>query len=207
MRAQTDPDGSLVLTYDAAPWPKVLFVLTGLFALTAIYDLTIGSRGDDRLIGLIGAIATCGLGGVVVTESARVRISLATRTIEWRRMWAFRRSAGNVAFGDVQSIFAERSIASDTIPSRRIVLKTRDGRVIPFTVGYRPDGGDGLVRLAAKVRDLVGLADLAVSDDVLRALLEDGRTIEAIKHLRATKALSLIEAKHAVEDLMKPKSR
>jgi hypothetical protein len=207
MRALTDPDGSLVLTYDSAPWPKVLFVLTGLFAATAIYDLTIGSRGDDRLIGLIGAIATCGLMAVVVTESARVRISFATRTIEWRRMWAFRRWAGTVAFDEVQSIFAERSIASDTIPSRRIVLKTRDGRDIPFTQGYRPDGSDGLVRLAEQVRHLVGLADLAVSDDVLRSFLEDGRTIDAIKHLRETKGLSLVEAKHAVDDLMKPKFR
>lgn len=205
MRALTDPDGSLVLSYDSAPWPKVLFVLTGLFAATAIYDLTIGSRGGDRLVGLIGAVVTCGLMGVVVTESARVRVSFATRTIEWQRMWAFRRWAGTVAFDEVQSIFAERSIGTERIPSRRIVLKTRDGRDIPFTLGYRPDGGEGLVRLAEQVRRVVGLAGLAVSDDVLRAMLEDGRTIDAIKHLRETKGLSLLEAKHVVEDLMKPK--
>jgi hypothetical protein len=122
-------------------------------------------------------------------------------------MWAFRRQAGRVAFDEVQSIMAERSIGSDPVPSRRIVLKTRDGRDIPFTKGYRSDGDDSLIRLADQVRHLVGLAGLAVSDDVLRSFLEDGRTIDAIRHLRETKDLTLLEAKQVVDDLMKPKFR
>jgi hypothetical protein len=58
------PDGSLLLTYDSRLWSKWLFAGAVLMAATAVYDLTIGARGDDRRIGLIGGIATCALAGL-----------------------------------------------------------------------------------------------------------------------------------------------
>ncbi len=159
MVTSTEADGSLVLAYDAAPWPSALFSLTSVFVAMAIYDLTIGTRGSDRLPGLIGASLTCGLGAVMVTQSSTVRVNLTARTVEWDRMWAFRRYRGSVRFDEIAAVITEQSMNMSIYEAqhRRIVLRTEDGRLIPFTAGYLSDTAGRMAGLAERVRHLVGL--------------------------------------------------
>jgi hypothetical protein len=131
------PDGSLLLTYDGRLWSKWLLGGALLMAGTAVYDMTIGTRGDDRLIGLIGGIATCVGAAAVMWETARWRVDPFHRRIEWDRRWAFQHRSGTLRFADVRHVAIEVPIGDEGVPSRRVVLHLHNGSMIPLTVGYR----------------------------------------------------------------------
>jgi hypothetical protein len=202
MHACTDSNGTLVLTHDSAVWSKILFGLAALLIATAGYDYFGGTWETDRVIGLVGGVAMCALGGVVTLDQARIRVDPRTRMIVWDRRWGFRRRSGALSFDDVKSIGAERPMGDDGVPSRRIVLFTRDGRTIPFTAGYRVDGNGDILRLAEQVHALLGRGD-GERSDVLQSLIDGGRTIDAVKHLRETRGLSVSQAKSEIDALKK----
>lgn len=199
MNTTTAADGSLLLTYNGRVWSKWLFGGALLMAAIAVYDLTIGTRGDDRLIGLIGGTATFAGAGAVMFETARFRVDPFQRIIEWDRRWAFQHRSGTLRFADVRHVAIEVPIGDEGIPSRRIVLHMTDGSMVPVTAGYRPDGDNRIVNAAASVRSLLGQEPKPKVDEVVRALLASGRKIDAIKVLVEEEKLSLTEAKTRVD--------
>jgi len=202
MQALTDFDGTLVLTHDSAWLSKLLFGLAALLIATGGYDYFVGVRGTDRLIAILGGVATCALGGLVTLERAHFRLSPRAGTIVWSRRWGFRRRSGSLSFEDVKSIVAERPLGDDGIPSRRIVLHTRDGRTIPVTVGYSQDGGGDMLRIAEQIGLMVGSGGGKPSD-ALQSLIDAGQIIDAVKLLRETRGLTITEAKAEIEAMKK----
>jgi hypothetical protein len=200
MQACTDSDGTLVFTHDSTLWSKRLVGLASLLIATAAYDYFVGTGGTDRLIGLLAGAATCALTGIMILEQARIQVNPRTRTIVWARRWGFGRRSGSLSFDDVKSIGAERPLGDDGLASRRIVLRTRDGGTIPFTVGYRVDANGDVLRVVEQIRQMVGGGDRKPSD-VLQSLIDAGQTIEAVKFLRETRGLSITEAKSEVDVL------
>ena len=194
-------DGSLLLTYDGRLWSRWLLGGALLMAATAVYDMTIGSRGDDRLIGLIGGIATCVAAAAVMFEIARWRVDPFHRRIEWERRWAFQHRSGTLAFADVRHVAIEVPIGDDGVPSRRVVLHMHDGSMIPVTVGYRPDGDNHIANAAEALRAMIGHNAKPAADEVVRALLASGRKIDAVKVLVEQEQLSLSEAKARIDAL------
>ena len=194
-------DGSLLLTYDGRLWSKWLLGGALLMSATAVYDLTIGARGDDRLIGLIGGIATCAGAAAVMFETARWRVDPFHRRIEWERRWAFQLRSGTLAFADVRHVAIEVPIGDDGVPSRRVVLHMHDGAMIPVTVGYRPDGDGHIANAAEALRALLGHQAKPSAEEVVRALLASGRKIDAVKVLVEQEQLSLSEAKARIDAL------
>lgn len=201
MQTRTDADGSLLLTYDSAGLSAALFVFAVILIATAGYDYFIGPRGTDRLIGIIGGVATCGLSGLMMLERVRIRVDPRTRTIDWTRRWGLRRRSGLVSFDDITAVTTERPLGDDGTPSRRIVVTTRDNRTVPFTVGYHSDADSELIRLADRVRDLIGSGGQPA--DHLQSLVDAGRTLDAIKYARETRGLSLTDAKSLVDGMKK----
>ncbi len=51
MRVEEPIDGTLVLTYDSSPLTKFMLGFMVLFLGTAAYNVFLGTRGTDRLIG------------------------------------------------------------------------------------------------------------------------------------------------------------
>jgi hypothetical protein len=202
METQELPDGGLLLTYDSRLWSKWLFGGALIMIATAIYDMTIGTRGDDRLIGLIGGIATCALAGLVVYETTRFHVDRFNRLIVWQRRWGFQWRSGTTAFADIRHVAIEVPIGDHGIPSRRIVLHLHDGSMIPVTVGYRPDLGDEIARTAETLRRMIGHDPRSMTDQALRALLSSGRKIDAIKILVEDERLSLTSAKARIDGLL-----
>lgn len=196
-------DGSLLLTYDGRLWSRWLLGGALLMAATAVYDLTIGARGDDRLIGLIGGIATCAGAAAVMFETARWRVDPFHRRIEWERRWAFQHRFGTLAFADVRHVAIEVPIGDDGVPSRRVVLHMHDGSMIPVTVGYRTDGDHRIVNAAEALRALLGHQVKPSAEEVVRALLASGKKIDAVKVLVEQEQLSLSEAKARIDALGK----
>ena len=200
MDAKESADGSLLLTYDSTLWSKWLFAGAIVMAATGVYDLTIGTRGDDRLIGLIGGIATCALGSLVMLETTRFHVDPCQQRIQWQRRWAFQRRSGTIRFAEIRHVAIERPIGDTGVPSRRIVLHLRDGSMIPVTVGYRPDVGDEITAAAESLRKMLG-HDRPSTDESVRALLASGRKVDAIKILVEDEKLSLLEAKERADRL------
>jgi hypothetical protein len=194
-------DGSLLLTYDGRVWFRWLLAGALLMAATAIYDMTVGTRGDDRLIGLIGGIATCAGAAAVMFETARWRVDPFHQRIEWDRRWAFQHRSGTLRFADVRHVAIEVPIGDDGVPSRRVVLHMHDGSMIPVTVGYRPDGDNHIANAAEALRALLGHQVKPPVDEVVCALLASGRKIDAVKVLVEREQLSLSEAKARVDAL------
>jgi hypothetical protein len=195
------PDGSLLLTYDSTRWTRWAIAATLLLLGTAAYDYFIGPRGEDRVLGLLGAATTLGLIGIVMLEQSRFRFDPVTRLIEWDQRWAFRRRSGVTPFNDVKHVSVEVPIGDRGIPSRRVVLHLANGSLLPVTVGYKPDVDGSISRTAETLRVTLGHRPPTIEGSV-RLLVAQGRTIEAIKLLREKEDMSMTEAKRRVEQIM-----
>lgn len=205
MEATKNPDGSLLLTYDGRLWSKWLLGPAVLMAATAVYDMTIGTRGDDRLIGLIGGVVTFVGAAAVMWETARWRVDPFHRRIDWDRRWAWQHRSGRLPFADVRYVAIEVPIGDEGVPSRRIVLHLHDGSVIPVTAGYRPDGDNRIAQAAESFRALLGHDAKPPVDEAVRALVASGRKVDAVKVLVEEEQLSLTEAKARLDMLTRKK--
>lgn len=132
MRAETDPEGRLVVTNRE------------YFVLGVVVALAIGAglvwRGDEPVgytlgwsLGLLAAAALV-LGGV---EQSTFVFDPARRELAWRRTTPYRDRRGTVAFADVTMLSLERGSSrsggrSNTV---RLVLHTTTG-VVPFTNAF-----------------------------------------------------------------------
>lgn len=199
-------DGTLVVTYDGSPLAKFMLGVMVVFLGTAVFDVFIGTRGTDRLIGLLGASATCLFVAIVFLETARFEFSRPTHLVTWRRRWGLRQRSGILPFGAIQSVMVERPIGDDGTPSRRINLRTMDGAAVPLTVGYRPDSDGEILRVADRIRVVLGHNAEEMRADDVATLIAAGRTVEAIKVLRETEGLSLTDAKQRVDELRRKAS-
>jgi len=205
MTIEERDDGTILVTYDSTRLTWLMLAVGGVCLATAGYDVFIGSRGTDRLAGLLGAAGTCLLVAIVFLERAWFQFALATRIVTWRRRWALRQRSGSIPFGAVQSVLVERPIGDDGTPSRRIVLKTIAGEDIPMTVGYRPDADGAVVHIASRIRVILGHDSRATHVDNVLALMAAGKTIDAIRILREEEGLSLLDAKRRIEELTQSK--
>jgi len=201
VNAERQADGSLLLTYDSSLWSKWAIAFTIVLLGTAGYDYFIGTRGDERMIGLLAGAATTALTALVILEQSRFRLDPLTRLIEWEQRWGFRRRSGILKFADVQHVSVDVPIGDDGVPSRRIVFHLSNGTLLPVTVGYRPDADNEIMNAAETIRGVLGQAAPSTAESV-RALLAHGKKIDAIKLLVERESLSLAEAKQRVDDLL-----
>src|SRR5262245_910744 len=197
-------DGTLVVTYDSIGLTRFMLVATALFLAVAGYDVFIGARGTERLIGLLGSAGTCLLVALVFHERVWFEFAPDSRTVIWRRRWALKLRSGSIPFGSIESVLVERPIGDDGTPSRRIALKTVSGEDIPITVGYRPDGDGAVLQIASRLRAMLGHETDATHMHNVKALVAAGKTLDAIRVLREEEGLSLVEAKRRVEDIAAP---
>ena len=201
MDTREEPDGSLLLTYDSSLWTKWLIGATLVLLGTAAYDYFIGTRGDERLIGLLGGAATCAITALVVLEQSNFRVDPRSRLIEWEQRWGFRQRAGVTPFADVKHVSAERPIGDSGVPSRRVCLHLADGSLLPSTVGYRTDADERISKAAEQLRRVLGQPVVPTAAESARAMIEQGRTVEAIKIFVEQEGLSLAEAKDRVDQI------
>lgn len=194
-------DGTIVVTYDSVGVTRLMLIVAAALLAVAGYDVFVGTRGTDRLIGLLGASSTCLLIALVVLERVWFQFAADTRILSWRRRWALRARSGSIPFESITSVIVERPIGDDGTPSRRITLKTESGEVIPITVGYRPDADGIVLQIADRIRVLLGHDADATHMLNVKALIAAGRRIDAIRILREEEGLSVVDAKRRVEEL------
>jgi hypothetical protein len=203
MQVSEEADGKLVVRHDSTRWMR--WTMGGAFVLlvVAAHDYWTNSGLTERAEACLGSAATLVVIGLATAESGRFAFDRRRRIVEWRRRWAWWRREGTIAFADISEVRVESPIGDEGEPSRRIVLKLADGRTLPLRASYTPDGDGALAGLAERLRALVGRPGQPPSppSDAVAALVREGRMIEAIKELRRTRGLSLLEAKQAVDHL------
>jgi hypothetical protein len=199
MHTHKTADGALVVTYESTLVSKLCLAGIALLAATALYDVTLGTRGTDRLVALIGSIGVCVVAGLVLFERSHFTFDPRTRAVRWTRRWAWSNTSGSLPFDRIRSVVAQTMGETRQYPDRRICLQPVEGGLVPLTAAYVPDAKGELIRIADDIRALLG-AQSATSDETLAALVRDGRTMDAIRLLRE-QGLSLAEAKQRVDDL------
>lgn len=157
-----------------------------------------GHPNRDRFIGLIGATVTCLL-FALVSETGDFVFDASARRLTWRRRFGLRRRSGSLPFEAIEQVVVRTAIGSTaTVPSRRVVLLTRDGE-LPLTASFGP-GGDEEAQ-AERLRAFLGRDP----DEALSASLADlvarGQDVHAIRELRLARGLSLTEAHDEVAKL------
>jgi len=199
MDTREEADGSVLVTYDSSLWTRWSIGATLVLLGTAVYDYFIGGRGDERVIGLLAGAATLAVIALVMLEQCRFRFDPVSRLIEWEQRWGLRRRLGVTAFGDVQHVSVETPIGDTGIPSRRVVLHLIDGTLLPITVGYKPDVDGAIARSAETLRRILGQEPKPSPAAIARALIKQGRTIDAVKVFVEHEGLSLKDAKDRVD--------
>jgi len=207
MKLEESADGTITVSYDGRSLTRVMLVVATLFLGVAGYDVFLGARGTDRLLGLLASAVTCLLVAVAFLETACFQFGRAVKTVTWRRRWGLRERSGSIAFANIRAVLVERPIGDDGTPSRRIALKTTDGTIVPITVGYRPDPEGSIVDIAGRIRALLGHDAAQTHQSHVEALVADGKLVEAIRVLREEEQLSLVEAKRRVDALAGPPKR
>src|SRR5258705_5805821 len=119
MESREEADGTLIVSHDSRRLALFLFALGALFLLTLAYDLTLGTRGTNRAVGLVGAAATCIPSGLMFFETAGFAFDARRRRIDWRRRFAFSRRRGSLLFEEIRDVAIEPPIGDEGIPSRR----------------------------------------------------------------------------------------
>ncbi len=206
MKVQEPAAGTMVISYDSWALTRLMFAFAVLFLGIAGYDVFIGARGTDRLIGLLAAAGTCLAVAIIFLEKASFEFVRTTQTITWRRRWALRQHSGTIPFAAVQSVHAERPLGDDGTPSRRVIFRTTDGAEIPLTVGYQPDPNGEVLKIAERIRVVLGHSSEQAPMREVERLVSSGKKLEAIRVLREEQDLSLTEAKQRVDELSAKKT-
>lgn len=180
-------------------------VLPAIFAAAAAflashalvrYQALLG--GEKEALGLIFSALFSALTGALFFRRDHFFFDLEQRRLSWRKWSLFKRSAGAVDFAEISGVSVESMSGSDGGASYRVALRTPDGS-LPLTETYSGDS-DTWQPLAERLRTLLGLT-AASGDDDLRALVAQGRHIDAVRQLREAKGLSLTDAKAEIDRL------
>jgi len=164
-----------------------------VFILYLAYLLIItGYSGDERIIGLAGASATCALFFFAGYEKSDFIFDLQSRTLTWSRQRGLFKRNGVVPFAAIQHVVLQSCMGNDKYyPSHRTVLVTSDGE-LPITLAYEHDDMNEV--LAKRIRSFLHMPANNLVEESVEALVANGRDIDAIRLLREMSDISLSDA-------------
>lgn len=197
MKIVRQSDTELVLR-ESTLWISVLLALV---ALALFYASTLPRQRGDLILAIFFAI-----GALVWLRTANIVFDATQHIVHWRRMRFFRAASGTVPFSEIAGIGTETSSGSGGSTLYRLTLLTGQ-QPIPFTdtfAGGR-DRWVGLRETAQRFLQAHRGAPLpapgADLDDSLRALLQRGRKVEAVRLLQTAEHLDLPTAAQHVNQL------
>lgn len=194
METVEQPDGAFVVSHDRTRLARWLLGFGLVCALLFVYPA--GRWSNEQKRGLLAGAGVCGLLGLVLWERIRFHFDPASRTIHWRRRWAWSLREGSLPFSGVQDVLVRSPIGDSGVPSRRLSLKLVNGDELPLSGGYLSDHGDRLLTLSGRLRQVLGLEreEKGVSRDV-EALTMAGHPLDAVRLQRQTSDVSLERAR------------
>jgi len=209
MHIQRQTPMELVLQ-DGSRWMSFLFVALAVFVAVASFE-----RHSWRGL-LVSAF-------FLFFAAAFFRHSTFTfdkmqRIARWRRFTVLKNESGSIPFDSIRDIIIDAQAGDHNSVNYRLVLVTAEGRT-PMANLFEGGSIEHYQKLRRQILDFPETGPLsdAVHNDTsssvgndgipsdiepsLRALLAQGRTIDAIELLRSRKSMSLTEAKSRIDAL------
>lgn len=202
MYVLTEPSGKLVVTSTSRFSDWLLLLGSALSTVPTLRGLWRGTFDLHESTPLVGT-AFFLLCFAICYERTRFEFDPAAGHIRWSRQGVFSTKAGRLPFSQVTSVVLQTSLGSDaTCPSSRLTLMTDQGE-LPLSRTYAGGTGEEYEAIAGKIRSVLQLspttADIVL--DSVRAAVEQGRTIDAIRLLRLHKRMTLAEANAFIDRL------
>lgn len=162
-----------------------------VFLVYLAYLLMTGHSGEERIIRLIGASATCALFFFAGYEKSDFIFDLQLRMLTWSRQRGFFRRNGVVPLAAF-SVGAPSCMGNDRYyPLHRTVLITSEGE-LPVTLAYEHDDMNEV--LAKRIRSFLYMPANKLVEKSAETLVASGRDIDAIRLLREKGDISLTDA-------------
>lgn len=199
-RLKEAPDGrSIVFEDRPLVLPAIFGAAATFLAGHAVVQYQALLDGEKEALGLIFSALFAALAAALFFRRDYFVFDLDRRRLSWRKWSLFKRSAGAVDFAEIAGVTVESMSGSEGGASYRIALRTPAG-ALPLTETYSGDNNTWQP-MAARLRTVLGMTAAAGDDDDLRALVAQGRHIDAIRQLREARDLSLTDAKAEIDRL------
>jgi len=184
-----------LLVVDGSIWLSVFFLCAAAFI--AVMSVTHNMRNWWVSAGLLALFA------FITWRRETVSFDVASQHVHWVRRRAFKLASGTVAFSDIQGITIESMSGNHSALSYRLTILTTD-KPVPMSDGY--GGGQAHYEVLRKqILEFLGMDKTAFPgpDDEasIRALLLQGRKIDAVEFARTNYQLDLTEAVDRVNEI------
>jgi hypothetical protein len=182
---------------DSSVW---LSVLLGCASVPLLYmSIERGGRAEFLAVGFLVLCAFLfWRKEVVVFDAARQQAT-------WWRRRAFKSASGTVPFSEITGIGMESSTAQNNVLVYRLTILT-SGQPVPMSDMDRGDE-QGCDAIKAQILEFLHLKEEALStsgvahENSIQALLRQGRKIDAIALVRASRHIGLTEAVNLVNEI------
>ena len=184
----------------------ILFFGASIMAVQLFIVLAHGEISAKEIIGPFLAFSLFFFGGALLTKRSVFEFDLARRQLIWSRIGIFTRKGGTVPFGMItEAVVQTTTNGRNSSLCYRVALTTRQGD-IPLSENYSGGQKNAYETLRTAINRTLGFAqspDEQRDDSDLRALVANGKIIDAIQLVRMRRQCSLTEAKKIVDDLGK----
>jgi len=204
MKIMRQSDSELVVK-DNGLWLSAVLIIASL----PLFYATLAHRARGTLFGA-GFFLVCAL---ICLRRSSFTFDAGRRTVSWRTTRWLRTSTGSVAFDAITDIGLEPSSGSAEGTTYRLTIITPQ-QSIPLTDFYSA-GRQRHESLREQLLSFVkgsaegtpraqpSLSDVVSVEPSIRALLQQGRKIDAVHLLRSTGNVSLTEAMQRIEEIEK----
>lgn len=176
--------------------PAILAAASLVFAIGLVSHVPALLSGEKEAIGMVLGLLLCAFGAVLLFRRDRFVFDGSQRRLRWSKWSLARASSGTVDFSEILDVTMESIGGNEGGSTYRVALRIKDGTV-PLTETYSRDA-DYWRPLVERLRGIVGLASEREPDADAQSLVDQGRSIDAVRQLRETEGLSLTQAKARV---------
>ena len=177
--------------------PAILAAASLVFAVGLTSHVPALLAGEKEAIGIVLGCLLCAFGAVLLFRRDRFVFDGSRRRVRWSKWSLARASSGEVDFADILDVTLESTSGAEGGGSYRVALRTSSGTV-PLTETYSGHADDW-GPTADRIREIIGLGGERPAGGDTAALLEQDRTIDAVRQLRETEGLDLAQAKARVD--------
>jgi hypothetical protein len=184
-----------LVVVDGSIWLSVVFLCTAAFM--AFQSVTLKTPKWWLAAGLLTLFA------FIAWRRETVTFDAASQQVQWVRRRAFKLASGTVSFSEMRGITIESMTDDHGALSYRLTILTTD-KPVPMSDGY--GGGqahyESLRKQILQFLNMDTTASPGPDDEAsIRALLQQGRKVDAIKFVRTNYQLDLTEAVDRVNEI------
>ena len=184
-----------LVVIDGSIWLSVFFLCAAAFI--GVVGITHSIRNWWVSAGVMVLFA------FIAWRRETVTFDTASQQVRWVRRRAFKLASGTITFSDMRGITLESMSTNSNALSYRLTILTTD-KPVPMSDGY--GGGQAYYEaLRKEILEFLGMDKTASpgpgDEESIRALLQQGRKLDAVAFARTNYQLDLAEAVDRVNEI------